>query len=246
VVAAGAGVWLTRRTPRRATAVGVLAVTLAAGAVWTAPDHLSFFNRAAGGSAHGDRLLLDSSIDWGQDLPRLRAWLDEQGTLASDGPPIYLEYFGTAPIAAYGLDRVQMLDGKSPRWFQALRPGVYAVSVTHLHQVYRPFHTWTAKHEQAYTQLSGVADRLVASAVDRAKLDAIEAELGGAERFDALMGHYGKLRMARLMQYLVAREADGRAGHSIRIYHLSQGLLNEALRGPPAAWAGSPWPGVGG
>ena len=95
------------------------------------------------------------------------------------------------------------------------------MSVTHLHQVYRPFHTWTAKREQAYTQLRGVADRLVASAADLAKLDAIEAELGGAERFDALMGHYGKLRMARLMQYLVAREADGRAGHSIRIYHLS-------------------------
>ena len=233
VVASAAGLWLTRHTPRRAALVAGLAVMLGVGSVWTAPDHLSFFNRAAGGSARGDRLLLDSSIDWGQDLPRLRAWLEADGSLGPGGSPVYLEYFGTAPLSAHGLDAVEMLAGEHPKWFQWLRPGVYAVSVTHLHQVYRPYRDWTAKHEAAYRQLRAVADRLMASAGDMDALDGIEAELGGAEAFNALMARYGQLRMSRLMQYLAVRTADGRAGNSIRIFRLSPGELHAALRGPP-------------
>jgi len=236
ICASAAGLWLTRRTPFRAVVVGGLVTLLAGGAVWMAPDHLSFFNRAVRGSARGDRLLLDSSIDWGQDLPRLKDWLEADGVLLPGGPPIYLEYFGTAPTSAYGLGEVEMLNGASPTWFQVLRPGVYAVSVTHLHQVYRPYRIWTAKHEESYKQLRAVAERVVAESSKLAALDAIEAELGGEVAFNTLMDRYGKMRMARLMQYLAIREADGRAGHSIRIFRLTQGMLDEALRGPPASW----------
>lgn len=35
------------------------------------PDYLSYFNAAAGGPAQGDRIAVDSNLDWGQDLARL-------------------------------------------------------------------------------------------------------------------------------------------------------------------------------
>ena len=41
------------------------------------PHYLAFFQAAAGGPAQGYRHLVDSSLDWGQDLPWLRQWLDE-------------------------------------------------------------------------------------------------------------------------------------------------------------------------
>ena len=43
--------------------------------------------------------LLDSNFDWGQDVKRLKQFLDERGI-----PRIYLQYFGTqAAIEYYGI-----------------------------------------------------------------------------------------------------------------------------------------------
>ena len=41
------------------------------------PHFTAFFNRAAGGPANGPRYLLDSNLDWGQDVKKLKAWLAE-------------------------------------------------------------------------------------------------------------------------------------------------------------------------
>ena len=51
--------------------------------------YLAYFNTLAGGPDGGHRVLLDSNLDWGQDLPRLAAWMKREGTsrvaLAYDG-----------------------------------------------------------------------------------------------------------------------------------------------------------------
>jgi len=39
------------------------------------PDYLAFFNVVSGGPRRGERLLLDSNLDWGQDMGRLAKWL---------------------------------------------------------------------------------------------------------------------------------------------------------------------------
>jgi 4-amino-4-deoxy-L-arabinose transferase-like glycosyltransferase len=39
------------------------------------PGYLTYFNLLAGGPAGGERVLLDSNLDWGQDLPRLATWM---------------------------------------------------------------------------------------------------------------------------------------------------------------------------
>ncbi|HEY2826597.1 MAG TPA: glycosyltransferase family 39 protein, partial [Pirellulales bacterium] len=44
-------------------------------AVWIWPDYLAYFNFLAGGPANGYRHLVDSSLDWGQDLKELKSWL---------------------------------------------------------------------------------------------------------------------------------------------------------------------------
>jgi hypothetical protein len=51
-----------------------LAAWAAVAAARIAPDHLAHFNELAGGPDRGDRVLIDSNLDWGQDEVRFRAW----------------------------------------------------------------------------------------------------------------------------------------------------------------------------
>ncbi|AMV39990.1 phospholipid carrier-dependent glycosyltransferase [Planctomyces sp. SH-PL62] len=92
-----------------------------------APDYLSYFNALAGGPDRAWRLLADSNIDWGQDLPALRAVIDREGLHR-----VALDYFGTASPSEYGVrgESVDVL-GRSLDEYDAL-----AVSVTRLHSVY--------------------------------------------------------------------------------------------------------------
>ncbi len=107
---------------RRPVVVGVL-VLVAWSAVQTLrihPDYLSYFNVAVGGPKAGPRLLDDSNVDWGQDLPALAAW-----QLAHpEASPLRLMYFGKANPAAYDVDAVPM---RCEEIVQP-RPGYYAVS----------------------------------------------------------------------------------------------------------------------
>jgi hypothetical protein len=47
------------------------------GAVRISPDPLAYFHELAGGPTRGDRFLVDSNLDWGQDDARLRRWIGE-------------------------------------------------------------------------------------------------------------------------------------------------------------------------
>jgi hypothetical protein len=48
--------------------------------LWYYPHSLSYFNELVGGPMGGPKHLLDSNIDWGQDLFYLKDWLDANGT----------------------------------------------------------------------------------------------------------------------------------------------------------------------
>jgi hypothetical protein len=61
--------------------------------------HLSYMNELAGGPDRGFTRLVDSNLDWGQDLPRLSAWLREHHV----EDPIDLVYTGTADPRYYGI-----------------------------------------------------------------------------------------------------------------------------------------------
>jgi hypothetical protein len=60
--------------------------------------HLAYFNLLAGGWAGGHRVLLDSNLDWGQDLPRLAAWMRREGVAR-----VQLGYHGSDVPARLGI-----------------------------------------------------------------------------------------------------------------------------------------------
>lgn len=53
------------------------------------PSFLAYFNEVAGGPAGGARYAIDSNLDWGQDLRRLRAFVE-----AHHIEHIAVDYFG--------------------------------------------------------------------------------------------------------------------------------------------------------
>lgn len=124
--------WLLARLWGRVALVG-LAGWLVWGAVVTYPNYLTYFNEAAGGPAGGRRLLTDSNIDWGQDLPLLARWMREHGVRR-----VNLAYIGTADPTYYGIDYVCLPSGSScpggPRSPEL--PGYVAISATTLSGVY--------------------------------------------------------------------------------------------------------------
>lgn len=131
------GILATTRFRRVLIAVAPLVVagSLVVFAPWqpVVNRHLSYFNELAGGPERGPELLVDSNIDWGQDLPRLAAWMREHG----DGEPLSLAYFGLSDPRAYGIRYVNLAPGYPlepvvpPRAARA--PGLVAVSVTSFH-----------------------------------------------------------------------------------------------------------------
>lgn len=99
------------------------------------PGYLSYFNLAAGGARGGWRYLVDSNIDWGQDLPKLKRWMD-----ANAVDEVALAYFGTADPRAYGIRYKKVVVEYDFRPDEpAVRPAsgdLLAVSVTLLQGMY--------------------------------------------------------------------------------------------------------------
>ncbi|HWA85420.1 MAG TPA: glycosyltransferase family 39 protein, partial [Opitutus sp.] len=117
------------------------------------PHELAFFNALSGGPAQGYRHLVDSSLDWGQDLPGLARWLQAHPT----SEPVYLSYFGTGEPGYYHIHarRLLFINGLHvPQQYVPLEPGVYCIGATMLQQVYsRVRGPWTLALEREYQDL---------------------------------------------------------------------------------------------
>src|SRR2546427_26036 len=97
----GGAIWLRTSVRSARVAVAVAAVAVIAQAISffsIAPQHLAYFNDLAGGPSAGYTRLVDSNVDWGQDLVRLREWMRARGI-----ERVSLVYFGSAPLAAYDI-----------------------------------------------------------------------------------------------------------------------------------------------
>jgi hypothetical protein len=68
--------------------------------LWTYPHSLSYFNEAAGGPRNGHEHLIDSHLDWGQDLLLLKAWYDRHPQVTR----LYLAYRGPVNPHHAGID----------------------------------------------------------------------------------------------------------------------------------------------
>lgn len=103
------------------------------------PDYLAYFNQLVGGPKNGWRYVVDSNIDWGQDLKALADYVEEQGL-----GPVQVAWLGSAPLEAYGVAGVAIpiwpVAREEPLYdpFYPARPApdVYVLSVTQLQGVY--------------------------------------------------------------------------------------------------------------
>jgi 4-amino-4-deoxy-L-arabinose transferase-like glycosyltransferase len=115
--------------------------------LWIHPHYLAYFNWSSGGPDRAPARLIDSNLDWGQDLVALQKWWKK----TIPGQPIGLAYFGQINPSIF------KVRGDSFEWFlppvkpgtiqpmavspsphlvgpaNKLAPGYYAVSVTLLY-----------------------------------------------------------------------------------------------------------------
>jgi hypothetical protein len=91
----------------------LLATSSAVETLTDAPYFLAFFNVPARLAAERHRLLVDSNLDWGQDLGRLKKWLDRHGIGS-----VKLSYFGSGSPRHLNL-RHEILPGACIyRWYE--------------------------------------------------------------------------------------------------------------------------------
>jgi len=132
-----ASLWQAHRA--RWAARGLVAVLLAwllLASALVHPDYLAYFNELAGG--HSDRIVVESDLDWGQDLQRLSAELRRRGITQ-----VAIAYFGTARLDQPGLPKHTRL---APHQRAS---GWIAISLTHLRA--QPGYHWLLQHQPVAT-----------------------------------------------------------------------------------------------
>lgn len=226
--------WTIQRAMMKGAVVAAL-IAVAADSLMSRPDYLAYFGPQAGGSRAGYKHLVDSSLDWGMELPRLREWLKREDPAGR--VPVYLAYFGTDSPRYHGI-RARRLpsfpDWRFPLEHYLLGPGYYAISASLLQGVHTSaFGAWNETYEQRYRTSIQHIDTFAAAGSDRRKREElIRRKPPGfwENQFDL----FDNLRFARLCAWLRHRgEPPHHIGHGIFIWRLSEDDLRAALLGPP-------------
>ena len=181
------------------------------------PHYLTYFNQLVGGPTGGHRYFVDSSLDWGQGLPDLSAWLQQH----RGDDPVFLSYFGSDDPQRFAIKATRIGDiyfNFAPRLvLPPLTEGIYCISATMLHRVYTQVRgPWSVEYEKQYRALG----------------DAMANPSGEIAISTEMMVTYEQLRFGRLCHYLNHREPDAIVANSIFIYRLSPADLALALAGP--------------
>jgi hypothetical protein len=225
-------------SPPAARVLGVATLALlgwhVAESIAIRPSYLAYFNQLAGGPSQGYLHLADSSLDWGQDLPALRQWLDRDG-LQRGGGNVYLSYFGTARPEYYGIQATPLagfIDRRPPAPPVPLGGGVYCVSATMLDVVSRLF--YKPEYETNYQAAVKNATVFAQASRDEQAMSSLMRDTG-EKYWRQLFGDLDQLRTGRLLAFLRQRRPDAMVGYSILIYRLTDADVGRALNDPLAA-----------
>jgi hypothetical protein len=226
-------VWVQRR-PLAQAAIGLLLLWHISGPFSIYPHYLAYFSPVAGGPSQGYQRLVDSSLDWGMDLPGLKRWLDLHDPGAST--PVFFAYFGVGSPDYYQIKSLR-LPGR-PDWRKvnsyALGPGIYAISATLLQGIgTATVGPWNKAYEKAYQRTLANINVYDLSLRDPAQHAALLARYP-QEFWQKEYLTFERLRFGRLCAWLRhKRVPDDHVGHSILIWHLDPQELLEAGLGPP-------------
>jgi hypothetical protein len=229
-IAVGGAALLLRRRSRTAgkLAVTALVAGLAIENVAIFPDYLAYFSPLVGGPDNGYKHLVDSSLDWGQDLARLKKHIEQNKIPERE---VYMAYFGSVNLTAYGMPYKRLLccfEQNTPEVFP-LRAGTYCVSATMLQMAYFPrMAEWNDELEKKFRKRGKEFRTLYRATKDEKLHREIIAKHGPA--YWALgYREYERLRFAKLAAALRGRKPDADIGHSIFIYNLSNKDLQQAI-----------------
>ena len=185
------------------------------------PNYLAYVNELGGGPRNGWRLFVDSSFDWGQDLPAIGRWIDARASRPGAGRPVYFSYFGDDLIDHYGIRALLLPQDIERRAFipADLKPGTYIICATMLQGIGSgPIRgPWLPIYEKSYQAIGRELPSI-----------RIDTDLG-TQAFHM----YELLRFSRLCAYLRGREPDAWITPNVLVYELDDRSLNEALNGPP-------------
>ncbi len=236
ILAGAAAHWVTARERLvcAALAAGLLIGAAECALVW--PDYIPYFNAVAGGSKNGYRHLVDSSLDWGQDLPALKQWLDRNHLDGNAATPVYFAYFGNGSPRYYHIPGKQLPGFPDVERDTSIGPrtgGVYCISATVLQQALSGAPgRWTSQYEQAYQQRLRDFALVIKVKNDPVALRFLMAAEGEKE-WNKRLGTFDTLRTARLCACLRQREPDDEVHYSILIYRLTDEDARKAVYGPP-------------
>lgn len=193
----------------------ILLTTIEASSAY--PNYLAYFNPLAGPADKRWKHLVDSSLDWGQDLPALAEWL-KQNRQASE--PVFLSYFGIADPRHEGIDAKQFAPFFSlwrPPSLASLTPGLYCISATVLQGPYSPLTgPWSVKFEATFQNTLRYYTKHPEELDDSTKYVNRDGTRDEHRRWV-----FERTRFARLAYYLQIREPDAVLNSSILVYRLN-------------------------
>lgn len=137
------------------------------------PNYLSYFNESIGGTKNGHHYVVDSNYDWGQNLKRLKTWIDDYNQCLTNQTPLsasschaltegkpfpttepitnpHIDYYGGSEVSYY------FPEGTYTAWHanNAPQAGWFAISATffeeNIHKPLKPGETdykWLLKYQ---------------------------------------------------------------------------------------------------
>ena len=217
VMASGAAAWVTLPLRWSGAAVAALAAWFAAESAWIRPHYLEYFNELVG-PRDAWMHVVDSSIDWGQDLPDLRRWMDAH----PEKGPVFISYFGSGDLDTYGIRGTRVGDinfDLRPRKAPAiLSGGLWIISVTQFQQVYTEARgPWDLEKERTYR---GLLNHVL-------ELERTHGRLSYREGVT-----FEEYQFARLCHVLRGREPLARPSYDFLAYRLTDEDVIKALYEP--------------
>lgn len=205
------------------------------------PDYLAYFNAPSSAMVPVHRLLADSNLDWGQDLPAARRWIERRNRLEPD-TPIHFAYFGPADLNYYRLPAILLQSFPKQRGYDAdpeitpLRPGYYCVSVNLLVGIYHMMRgPWNIEFESNYQKI-----RMLLPLFDQAPRGSENRRRIRQIMSIEDMATIQTMREERLLALLRQRPPDDRISPSILVYKVTAEEIQQAIYGPPAEMKTNP------
>ena len=217
---AGGSAMLIRRSKRLKWLIIILFFVLLTDNILIYPNYLSYFSSVAGGPSNGYRHLVDSSLDWGQDLKELNLWLKEKPPDIND---VYISYFGSNDLDTYNMNQKRLLcdlEQKSLSLYK-LEEGTYCISATMLQMVYfQDLVNWGADHEKEFRKHQRCFNSVYNALKNPEEMKQVLSKNSKSFLEDSLR-NYEKLRFAKLAYGLRKKSPDKMINYSILIYNLS-------------------------